>query len=253
MAELFEGTIPANKHHICWGQDGLAYYGTFFSAIVIVDVLSFCTTVDMALSKGCSIIPTNIEDENLLRSISKERKAILAKKRNEPGITLSPASMQFVDSNQTILLPSLNGSTLIDLASHFEKPVFAGCFRNSQVLSDVLNFKKFFPTLFVAAGERYPNKMLRPSIEDYWGVGSILACLEGEKTIEAEFAIQSFNTASSDLKNNLMACESGQELIAHGFRQDVELAAEYNFSDKISFLSRKDDCWQLIPRLVKNL
>lgn len=42
----------AHKHPVCWGQDGLAYYGTFFKAIVIVDVLSFCTTVDIALSKG---------------------------------------------------------------------------------------------------------------------------------------------------------------------------------------------------------
>lgn len=138
------------------------------------------------------------------------------------------------------LLPSPNGSTLVDIASQFEKPVFAGCLRNSQAISDVLNCKKIFPILFVAAGERYPNKMLRPCIEDYWGVGSILATLTGEKTIEAEFAIQSFIAASDDLKNNLIACESGQELVLQGFQQDVELAAQLNFSKKISSLSRNN-------------
>lgn len=232
------------KHHICWGEDGLSYYGAFFKAIVIVDVLSFGTTVDIALSKGSSIIPTKIENEDQLISISKQQKAIFAKKRNESGITLSPSSMQSLDARQTILLPSPNGSTLVDIATRFEKPVFTGCFRNSKVLADALNFEKFFPVLFVAAGERYPNKKLRPSIEDYWGVGSILANLNYEKSIEAEFAIQSFIAASRDLKNNLISCESGQELLLQGFKQDVELAAELNVSNKISILSKNNDCWQ---------
>lgn len=48
--------------------------------------------------------------------------------------------------------------------------------------------------LFVAAGERFSNTMLRPSLEDYWGVGSILANLKGDKTVEAEDAIRSFKS-----------------------------------------------------------
>ncbi len=234
------------KHHICWGQDGLAYYGAFFQSIVIVDVLSFCTTVDIAISKGCSIIPTKIENEDELLSLSQERKAVLAKKRNASGITLSPSSMQFLDPNQKILLPSPNGSTLIDIASHFGKPIFAGCLRNARILSEVLNSKNFFPILFVAAGERYPNKTLRPSIEDYWGVGSILATLLGEKTIEAEYAIQSFIAASNNIKNNLINCESGRELVLLGFKHDVELAAEHNFSKKVSVLSKKNSYCEII-------
>lgn len=231
-----------HKHHICWGQDGLTYYGDFFAAIVIVDVLSFCTTVDVAISKGCSVIPTKIENKGQLLSLAKQQQAILAKKRNEPGITLSPSSLESIDSKQIILLPSPNGSTLMDLASHFHKPVFAGCFRNAKVLSNCLNLKKFFPILFVAAGERYPNKMLRPAIEDYWGVGSILAAVDGNKTIEAECAIQSFRAISNDIKSNLIACESAQELIVHGYTKDVELAGEYNSSDSISELSERNGC-----------
>ncbi len=251
-------TSPLNfpitcKHHICWGRDGLSYYGAFFQAIVIVDVLCFCTTVDIALSKGCSVIPTKIEDEGQLLSLSQQYKAVLAKKRKEPGITLSPSSIQFLDKKQTILLPSPNGSSLVDIASQFKKPVFTGCLRNSRVLSELLNVKNFFPVLLVAAGERYPNKMLRPSLEDFWGAGSILAALNGKKTIEAEYAIQSFNAAVKDLKDNLIACESGQELVLDGFRQDVELAADLNISEIIGVLSRSDGCLQLGPFIHKNI
>ena len=70
-----------SKHHVCWGQDGVAWYGAFFSAIVIVDVLSFCTTVDIALSKECSIIPTSLKDETQLLALAEKQGAILAKKR----------------------------------------------------------------------------------------------------------------------------------------------------------------------------
>ncbi len=241
MTNIQELSYPiACKHHVCWGQDGIAYYGAFFSAIVIVDVLSFCTTVDLALSKECSIIPTSLKDETQLLSLAERQGAILAKKRNECGITLSPSSMRNLDPKQTILLTSPNGSSLMDIASRFEKPVFAGCFRNSKALSEFLNLREFFPVLFVAAGERFSNAMLKPSLEDYWGVGSILANLNGDKTIEAEDAIQSFNSIASNLTSNLMACESGQELIVHGYEQDVELAAEFNASNVISVLSRRN-------------
>lgn len=226
-----------------------SYYGSHFSAIVIVDVLSFCTTVDVALAKGCSIIPTKIKNEDELQSLAQQHKAILAKKRNEPGVTLSPVSMVSLHSGQTILLPSPNGSTLVDMASRFEKPVFAGCLRNAQVLSGFLNSKQLFPVLFVAAGERYPNTMLRPAMEDYWGVGSILKALEGEKTIEALSAIQSFKEISRDLKGGVAACESGQELIFHGYGGDVELAAESNCSKEICCLSRQNGCLRLVSRV----
>jgi len=229
-----------SKHHVCWGRDGVTYYGAFFSAIVIVDVLSFCTTVDIALSKQCLVIPTALKDEEQLLALAKKQRAVLAKKRNESGVTLSPSSMRNLNPKQIILLPSPNGSTLMDMASCFEKPVFAGCFRNSRVLSDFLNLKKFFPVLFVAAGERFSNAMLRPSLEDYWGVGSILANLNGDKTIEAEDAIRSFKSVAGDITSNLEACESGRELIVHGYGQDVELAGKFNASNNISVLSKRN-------------
>lgn len=234
-----------NKHHICWGIDGLSYYGAFYSAIVVVDVLSFCTTVDIAVSKGGSIIPTAIEDEFVLQSLAKKQNAFLAKKRSEPGFTLSPASMKALQPKQRVLLPSLNGSTLIDLASKFEKPVFAGCIRNSQALACFLTQKKYFPILFVVAGERFPNRTLRPSMEDLWGVGSILTALDGDKTVEAKCAAENFEATADHLQEALTECESGQELFKSGYQKDIELAADYNASDCVSILINNQGCLQL--------
>ncbi|MBI3236129.1 MAG: 2-phosphosulfolactate phosphatase [Chlamydiales bacterium] len=234
-----------NKHHLCWGADGLYYYAAHYSAIVVVDILSFCTTVDIAISRGGSIIPTSLNDEVLLQSFADQHNAILARKRNEPGITLSPASIQSLQPGQTVLLPSLNGSTLMALASKLAKPVFAGCFRNSQYLAELLEQEKYFPVLFVAAGERFPNNTLRPSIEDYWGVGSILSSLNGQKTIEAECAVTAFKASADDLTKNLIICESGQELIAGGYAQDVALAAEYNSSNQLPTLTNRKGQIQL--------
>ena len=239
--------IP-NKHHLCWGIDGLSYYGTSYSAIVVVDVLSFCTTVDIAISRGGSIIPSAIENECLLQSLAEKQNAILAGKRSDPGITLSPASMQSLQSKQKVLLPSLNGSTLFDLASKFGKPVFAGCIRNSQALAKFLTIKQYFPILFVAAGEKFPNKMLRPSIEDYWGVGSILALLNGEKTIDAQCAEKSFEFVSDNPQKALIACESGQELCTHGYQKDVELAGDFNASNHVGILLNNGGSLQLISQ-----
>ncbi len=234
-----------NKHHLCWGIDGLAYYGDFYSAIVVVDVLSFCTTVDIAISRGGSIIPSAIEDGRLLQSLAEKKSAILAGKRNEPGISLSPASMQSLQPGQTVLLPSPNGSTLIELASKYEKPVFTGCLRNSLALAQLLMQKKYFPVLFVAAGEKFSNKMLRPAIEDYWGVGSILTALDGEKTLEAYSAEKSFELVAGGLQKALIACESGQELYTRGYQRDVELAGDYNASNHTGILINNKGSLQL--------
>ncbi len=234
-----------NKHHVCCGIDGLSYYGAFYAAIVVVDVLTFCTTVDIAISKDSTIIPTALEDDSLLRPLAEKQNAILAGKRGNIGITLSPASMQSLQPKQKILLPSLNGSPLINLASKFTKPVFTGCLRNSEALAKLLMKKHYFPILFVAAGEKFPNRTLRPSIEDYWGVGSILALLNGEKTMEAQCAEKSFDFVSHNLKKALIASESGQELCTHGYQEDVEVAADFNASNRVGILLNNEGSLEL--------
>ena len=43
--------------HCEWGLDGLVALAPFCQVLIIVDVLSFCTCVDIAVSRGALILP----------------------------------------------------------------------------------------------------------------------------------------------------------------------------------------------------
>jgi 2-phosphosulfolactate phosphatase len=142
--------------------------------------------------------------------------------------------MESVSAKEKIFLPSPNGSTLVDLATRYEKPVFIGSLRNAGVLARILSDEKYFPVLLLAAGERFPNQMLRPCLEDYLGAGAILSELRGEITIEAQIALKTFEDVSSNLLSVLEETESGRELIMWGYGEDVRLAAMHNISSHAS-------------------
>ena len=78
----------------------------------------------------------------------------------------------------------------------------------------------------VAAGERWPDRELRPAVEDLWGAGAVLTSLglEGASP-EARTAAAAYDAVRGDLAAALPACASGRELVGAGFARDVEIAA----------------------------
>jgi 2-phosphosulfolactate phosphatase len=50
-----------------WGLEGLLALEATSDAVVIVDVLSFSTAVDIALSKGASVLPYRWKDDSAKR------------------------------------------------------------------------------------------------------------------------------------------------------------------------------------------
>jgi 2-phosphosulfolactate phosphatase len=58
------------------------------------------------------------------------------------------------------------------------------------------------------------------------GAGSIIARLPGRKSPEAELAAAAFERFRASLPSALRECGSGKELIARGFAEDAELAAQ---------------------------
>jgi 2-phosphosulfolactate phosphatase len=83
----------------------------------------------------------------------------------------------------------------------------------------------------IAAGERWPDRSLRPAIEDLLGAGAIISELSAtNRSPEADIAAAAFVAARANLQRYLRQCTSGRELIALGYSDDVELAAELNVS-----------------------
>jgi 2-phosphosulfolactate phosphatase len=211
-----------------WGVEGLRALQPTSNAIVIVDVLSFSTAVDIALSKGASVLPYGWKDESATR-FAAEHGAILGGGRKESArYTLSPASLRSIPAGTRLVLPSPNGSTLAFGATGV--PTFTACLRNAQAVA------KQAATLgariaVIPAGERWHDGGLRPCLEDWICAGAVLAGLPGEPSPEAEMAIASFARFHQDLLETLSRCGSGRELVEAGFKIDVELAAEYAVSN----------------------
>lgn len=216
-----------------WGLQGLLHLSPESDAIVVVDVLSFSTAVDIAVGNGAAVLPYRWKDDTAAQ-FAKERSAQLAcSGRAENSYSLSPTSLRTISPGSALVLPSPNGSTLCSSASGV--PTFTACLRNAPAVAAQL--ARFSSVAVVPAGERWPDDSLRPCLEDWIGAGAVLFLLRGRRSPEAELAVAAFERFRSDLAGTLSRCGSGQELIERGFACDVELAAEYGVSSTVPMLA----------------
>jgi 2-phosphosulfolactate phosphatase len=203
-------------------------------AIVIVDVLSFSTCVDIATGRGAMVYPYQWEDQSAA-AYAESLEAVLANfNRNvDVGYSLSPTSLLKIPRDTRLVLPSPNGAGLTLSTGHV--PTFAGCLRNaSAVATAALRIGSRIS--IIPAGERWEDGTLRPAFEDLVGAGAIIKNLSGSRSAEAELAVAAFMTFRNDLPHRLKQCGSGKELIARGFESDVELAAELDSSKCVPML-----------------
>ena len=219
-----------------WGLEGLLALQATSDAIVIVDVLSFSTAVDIALSKGASVVPCRWKDHSA-EHFAAEKGAVLAGGRGAGSqYTLSPASLRSIPAGTLLVLPSPNGSTLALSATGV--PAFTACLRNApEVAKQVAAHGSRIAV--IPAGEQWRESVLRPCLEDLIGAGSVLAELPGTSSPEAEMAIATFTRFRQTLVGALFRCGSGKELVERGFALDVELAAEYAVSRVAPVLTRE--------------
>ncbi len=222
-----------------WGEMGVRTLAPLVDAIVIVDVLSVSTAVDVATSRGASVHPCRWKDGRA-RERAEALGAVLAGPRGSDGPSLSPVSLRTLGPGASIVLPSPNGSTL-SLASG-ATPTFAGCLRNASAVAAAA--ARVGGTVgVIAAGERWPGQAtLRPSFEDWIGAGAILVelarlaelgRLPGTPSPQARAAIAAWRDAQPDLAHLMRTCASGRELIDRGFGEDVELAADHDTSSAV--------------------
>ncbi len=218
-----------------WGLQGVKQIANS-DVIIIVDVLSFTTSVDVAVSRGATIFPYRWKDETAA-TYAKERRAEVASSRNrfEGRFSLAPSSLVEVPNGLRLVLPSPNGSSLAFEAMSNGSIVAAGCLRNATAIALWARSVGQRITV-VPAGEQWPDGSLRPAIEDLIGAGAILTQLSGRRSPEANLAVVAFEKIVDRLPEYLMLSSSGRELVERGFVRDVELSAELDTSDSTPVL-----------------
>lgn len=232
-----------------WGPTGAAAIAREADLAVVVDVLSFTTTVSVALERGITVFPFGWQDARA-DDYAAERDAVLAVGRFEGragagGVSLSPAAMAEVVGVERVVLPSPNGSAICFGLAESGLTVVAACLRNRRAVARWLS-----PQLdagarlaVVAAGERWPDGSLRPGVEDLWGAGAVLAELDAvSASPEARQAVAAFEAVRHRLADELVASASGAELVSGGFAGDVQIAAQIDASGVVPVLADGGFC-----------
>ena len=233
-----------------WGPTGGAAIAAGADVAVIVDVLSFTTTLGIAVGRGTRVLPFPWKDERA-GEYAAEHDAVLAVGRHEarvlesPPPSLSPAQLLAADPVPRLVLPSPNGSTICAaLGSAPGAPAVVGAsLRTSAAVAAWLAPQVVggATVAVVPAGERWPDGSLRPAVEDLWGAGAVLAALTAQApdarlSTEAEQAAAAYALVADDLTAALDRCASGRELVAVGFADDVRVAAHLDADHVVPLL-----------------
>jgi 2-phosphosulfolactate phosphatase len=206
---------------------------------VVVDVLSFTTTLTVALERGIEVYPYPWASADA-PAYAEGRGAVLARGRRaglaEGTVSLSPTSFHGVFGIARVVLPSPNGSALSFALRDHGVTVVGASLQNARAVGRWLAARDGRVSV-VAAGERWPDGSLRPAAEDLWGAGAVLDGLGvGAASPEALLAASSYAAVRADIARLLPDTAGGRELVSAGFVRDVEIAADQDVSDVVPVL-----------------
>ncbi|WP_191245059.1 2-phosphosulfolactate phosphatase [Amycolatopsis deserti] len=203
-----------------WGAEGVAGLGRECAVLVVVDVLSFSTTVDLVTGRGGRVRPLRWRGGRVPRP---------AAVGPDPGL---------------LDLPSPNGATLCAAVAETGATVLVGCLRNATAVAAAADrLAGARPIGIIPAGERWGINItttasagpLRPCVEDLLGAGAIAAALSG-RSASPEALLAATAYRGTDIGEALRGCASGRELACNGHRRDVELAAAVDVSATVPVL-----------------
>ena len=215
-----------------WGPTGAAALAPECDVAVVVDVLTFSTTVTVAADRGVAVRPFRWADASA-EDEARRLDATLARSRGEakPGdVSLSPETFRTAGDLSRVVVPSPNGSTICAILAEAGADVVVAGLRNRRAVAAHLSARGG-RVLVVPAGERWPDGSLRFAIEDLIGAGAIIAGLKGRPSPEARIAVSAYEAVRGQLLAVLEKCNSGRELIERGFGEDVRLASMLNCSE----------------------
>lgn len=215
-----------------WGASGVEVLAG--DLIVIVDVLRFTTAVEAAASRGAVVFPYRWRDESAA-AFADSVGASLADGTDPLGPSLSPLSLLAMEAGEAVVLPSPNGSTCAAVAVETGATVVAACLRNAAAVGEWAASRHGAVSV-IACGEQWPDRSLRPALEDLLGAGAVLSRLPGSRSPDARAAVAAWSEASADIETTLLECPSGRELLERGREDDVQYAAQVDVSEVIPVL-----------------
>ena len=215
-----------------WGEQGLAALREGADVIVLVDVLSFCTSVDVICANGGIVYPFPRVDASAVAFAREKRAFLAADVGGSGGYTSRPATFLQTPPKTRLVLPSVNGSAL---SLQTTRPTLAGCLRNARAVAAAA--QRIGPKIaLIAAGERWADgRSLRPAIEDWIGCGAIIAHLSGTRSPEAQAALAVYESVARRLPETVFDCISGRELQERG-DDDMIPASQHNVSNAVPML-----------------
>jgi 2-phosphosulfolactate phosphatase len=147
-----------------WGAQGVSQLASISDVVIIVDVLSFSTCVEIATNNGAIIFPYAYKDESVI-DYAKSLQAELASHRQRwttTGYSLSPKSLEQIPAGTRLVLPSPNGSFLTLHTGN--TPTLAGCLRNCQAVAQFAQ-KYGDKIAVIPAGKELIEKGFEPDVE----------------------------------------------------------------------------------------
>ncbi|MGW6062801.1 2-phosphosulfolactate phosphatase [Streptomyces sp. NPDC055189] len=229
-----------------WGPEGarrlMAGGGADAGCLVVVDVLSFTTSVSVAVDAGTRVFPYAWRDESAVAfAAGLDAELAVGRRMMSPASpwSLSPAALRRAPFTPRLVLPSPNGSA-IAAAAGASGAVVAGCLRNAATVGSWLVEQGYGvperPVVVVAAGERWAEGGLRPALEDLLGAGAVISAMR-MAGVSPEAAVAAGAHAScADVASAVADCASGRELRGYGFAEDVAVAVEVGASDAVPVL-----------------
>ena len=212
---------------------------------IVVDVLSFSTAVDVAVSRGAQVFPSRFKALAESAQIATMYDALLAVPRSERSeaspYTLSPSTLDALPPGARLVLPSPNGARCVRAAYDRRVPVvLVGCLRNARAVAAFARARagKKGTIAVIAAGERWPDGSLRPSVEDDLGAGAILAALDFDAAYspEARYVATAFDATRETLTDAVRDSMSGRELSEAGYGEEISWSLEVDVSTTVPLL-----------------
>jgi 2-phosphosulfolactate phosphatase len=239
---------PDSSVHVTWGPTGAQLAAERGDVVVVVDVLSFSTTLSIAVAREFTcLVYRGAEIEQFggpaRAAIRLGARPLGSRAKAAPGQpSLSPASLLSAEPGQRVVITSLNGASVVAAAAP-APALLVGSLRNAaacaRAAAQLLGTTMAGRITVVACGEQWrsiaPGSAgIRPCAEDWIGTGAIcagLAELGYSLSAEARLAAAAWSTPVA--LEELADCVSARELRSAGYAEDVELALQVDTDEKV--------------------